>query len=77
MARGRPLLDADKQSDLLAAQASQLRAPVEGGARWSDGRHVSVVDDTGRPRGRGTPSGSSAQRQKWAASVEAALRGCC
>jgi hypothetical protein len=34
------LLDAGKQSDLLAALASQLRRPVEGGARWSDGRYA-------------------------------------
>ena len=37
------LFDAGKQSDLLAALASQLRRPVEGRARWSDGRHLGVL----------------------------------
>ena len=43
------LFDAGKQSDLLAAQASQLRGLVEGGARWSDGRHsVLLTTQVGR-----------------------------
>ena len=43
------LFDAGKQSDLLAAQASQLRGLVEGGARWSDGQHsVLLTTQVGR-----------------------------
>ena len=46
------------------------------GDRWSDGRHVAVFDDTGRTRGRGTPSDSRLPNDRSGPRVEAALRGC-